>query len=252
MEMDHAMSCEQIERDEIVEKYVAGTLAEDAAEAFEEHYFRCAACLARLETVQNAIVLMRSPLKMRRYSYAGLAMAAGLVIALTGALVWKFSEVSDRRTPVTVARQQPPPQNPWAELGRFEAPVYREARLRGAGDSASEDFQQGMAAYQQGNYAKAVSLLQKAAKSNPREAQTMFFAGISLILAGNTAEGLETLRRVDALGLTPYQEESRFYQAKALLQQGDSTAARNVLTAVVAMHGDWETQAKELLAKLAQ
>jgi len=80
----------------------------------------------------------------------------------------------------------------------------------------------------------------------------MFFAGISLILAGNTAEGLETLRRVDALGLTPYQEESRFYQAKALLQQGDSTAARNVLTAVVAMHGDWETQAKELLAKLAQ
>ncbi|MEP7362825.1 MAG: tetratricopeptide repeat protein [Acidobacteriota bacterium] len=250
--MDHTLSCDQIERDEIVERYAAGTLPEDIAEAFEEHYFRCTACLARLEAVQETATVMRMPMPMRRFAYVGLAIAASLVVTLAGALVWKLAPVAERPAPVAVARVEAPMENPWAELGKFPPPPYRETRLRGAGSASADLFQNGISAYQRGNYAQAAPLLQKAAEANPGDARTVFFAGVSLLLAGDPSAGLEALRRVDALGMTPYQEEARFYQAKALLQQGDAKAARVVLTAIAEMHGDWEAQAKEFLTQIGK
>ena len=250
--MNQSFSCEQIEHDEVVERYAAGTLPEDAAEAFEEHYFRCAACLASLEAVQEATVVLRKPVTVRRFSYIGLALAASLVVTLAGALVWNLAPVTERPAPVSVARDEPPAQNPWVELGKFEAPAFRESTLRGATDTPGNEFSDGIRAYQQGNYTRAAAFLQIAAETNPRDARTQFFLGISQILAGNPAGGLEALRRVDAMGLTPFQEEARFYQAKALLQQGDAAGARSLLTTLVAMRGDWETQAKELLGKLTK
>ena len=250
--MSETWSCDRIELEEIVEGYAAGTLPEDIAEAFDEHYFRCAACLARLEAVQETTSVMRMPLRARRFSYVGLAMAASLAITLAGALVWKLAPVEDRPAPVEVARVETPTQNPWAELGKFDAPIYRENRLRGPGSASTLEFQNGMAAYRQANYAQAAGHLRNAQEADSKDARTQFFLGVSLILSGNPAAGLEALRQVDALGMTPYQEEARFYQAKALLQQGDANGARVVLNAVVAMHGDWKTQAKELLGKLTK
>lgn len=247
--MDHAMNCDQIERDEIAEKYTAGTLTEGAAEAFEEHYFRCAACLERLELVQNAAVLLRQPSQTRRVSYTMLALAAGLVIAVAGGLAWKLSPGAATHQPVSVARVQPPP-NPWADLGRFDAPAYREARLRGQETGALQDFQAGIAEYQQGNYARAVPILRRAAEADPADVRARYFLGVSQLMAGDLADGIEALRRVDAMGLTAYQEEARFYQGKALLQQGDAAGARRMLEVVVAMRGDWQAKAAELLTKL--
>jgi len=252
--MEHMMNCDRVERDEIAERYAGGTLPEAEAEAFEEHYFRCAACLARLEAVRDAATVLRNPIKSRRYSLAGMALAASLLIVFTAALVWRLAprgtQTAGTQNPVLVAQAPGKPANPWAELGRFEPPPYRELTLRGGENPSGSDFRRGMTAYRQGNYGQALPFLRKAADSNPRDAQSIFFTGIALLLTGDTSTGLEFLRRVDALGFTPYQEEARFHQAKAHLQLGDAAAARSVLVAVSEMRGDWEAQARELLEKL--
>lgn len=247
--MEQAMNCAGVEREEVAERYAAGTLSVDEAEAFEEHYFRCAACLERLELVQNGAIVLQRPFRTRRVPYAVWALAASLMIVFAGTLVWKLAPGGKAAEPVTTARVETP-RNPWAELGKFEAPVYRESRLRGEGGNAGRDFHAAMAMYQQGHFAQAVPLLRAVEEANPSDVKAIFLLGVSQILAGDTDTGLDTLRRVDAMGLTAYQEEARFYQAKALLLRGDATGARGVLEAVVAMQGDWQSPAVELLAKL--
>lgn len=247
--MESALSCERIDREEYAERYAAGKLPEPEAEAFEEHFFRCAACLARLEAAQETAVILRTGGAVRRLSYTGLAMAACLLVALGAALFWARQPEANP-PPAEVARLEPPPPNALAELGRFDAPIYHDAVLRGAAERGSAEFTSGIAAYQKHDYTAAAASLSKAAEANPRDARAAFFAGVSLLLSGDTAGGLDALRRTDGLGLTPYQEEARFYQAKALLLMGDAAGARQVLQRVVAMHGDWESTARDILARL--
>jgi FimV-like protein len=55
---------------------------------------------------------------------------------------------------------------------------------------------------------------------------------------------------VIAPAVSTYQEPARFYLAKAYLGQGDPSAARQQLEAVLAMHGELEKQAQALLAQI--
>ena len=236
----------------MVERYVVGELSTADAEDFEDHYFACGRCLTQLETVQNVARLLGRPVPIRRISYAGFAMAACLVIAVASGLYWKLQPPGDPPPPAEVARLDVPPAKPWSELGKFDAPAYRETKLRGTANAAGQTFLEGIAAYRRGAYVEAAPLLRKASEANPRDAKAAFFSGVCLVLAGDANGGLDALRRVDELGLTPYQEEARFYLAKALLQQNDAAAAKAALKGVVALHGDWESQAKELLTKLPE
>ena len=48
-----------------LEQYVAGTLPDPEAQAFEEHYFDCPVCLAQLQALQAAAMqLRRNPAKI--------------------------------------------------------------------------------------------------------------------------------------------------------------------------------------------
>jgi len=244
------MNCQWVEHGDIAERYVAGTLPEADRDAFEEHFFSCEACLARLETLQHtaALVGAAAPATSRGGRYWPLAVAAGLMVVLGVTF-----QMTTRRTeqPIQVAqapKAAAPAANPWAELSRFDAPEYRTALVRGTAPSA--DFRAGMAAYQKRDFASAAASLRQAADRNPKDAAAGFFAGVSELLAGNAAAGIQRLAAVDSMGFTPYQEEARFYRAKGLLQTGDAEGARKALEAVAAMRGDLETAAKDLLTKL--
>ena len=107
-----------------------------------------------------------------------------------------------------------------------------------------------MRAYQANRFSDALPLLRAAASHPSAGAEELFFAGITCVLAGEPAEGLVFLRRADAFGFSAYQEEARYYSALTLLQLGDIATARKQLNAIVAMRGDWESKARELLRKL--
>ena len=54
------MDCRDAVPNELVESYVQGRLDESAREGFEDHYFGCPACLARLETTPSSSSASRS------------------------------------------------------------------------------------------------------------------------------------------------------------------------------------------------
>ena len=115
------LTCELVDRDDIDQRYLAGTLPSAHAEEFEEHYFGCERCWALVErglalraagaagtegSATSAASLVRAPIAPpRRLPWIGLAAAAVLLLS---AVVW----------------------HPWSR----NAPVYTDT-MRGTEDS---------------------------------------------------------------------------------------------------------------------
>ena len=107
--MDHSL----IDREQIVDRYLLGTLSEDQVEQFEDHYFGCASCLDQLEAARKmqravkhlaaeeamvgpAVTSHRIPpprvgRRPRMGRRARLALAAGLLLMVLGpaTLLWR-------------------------------------------------------------------------------------------------------------------------------------------------------------------
>src|SRR5262245_44873635 len=47
------MTCEEVRREEMVEKYVTDQLAPEVLDSFEQHYFECAQCFSLLQTYRD-------------------------------------------------------------------------------------------------------------------------------------------------------------------------------------------------------
>src|SRR5436309_4695445 len=126
------MRCDQVEREEMVEKYLTSRLSAQDQEAFEEHYFSCSRCFELVEThralhaeLKEAASAIRAEQIPRvvswRWAWAAGAVTAVAVAALT---VWVRSPAPELapRAPVAVA---PVPAGPsFTELARVEPPPY--------------------------------------------------------------------------------------------------------------------------------
>ncbi len=123
-------------------------------------------------------------------------------------------------------------------------------RLRGAENEAGRRFREAMELYAKGEWSAALPALREASRLDPEAAHVSFYLGACALLAGHHAEAVESLRRVVALGETPFLEESRFYLAKAYLGGGDLAAARAELQATVELGGPRLDEARKLLEKL--
>ena len=80
---------------DLARKYVAGTLAEDQAERFEEHYFECDECWREVETaaaVRHALTPQATARSAPRPWWPALAVAAVAAFALVGVWQWQASE----------------------------------------------------------------------------------------------------------------------------------------------------------------
>jgi hypothetical protein len=159
--------------------------------------------------------------------------------------------------PATVAADlaSPKSQEPAAQLallGRFEPPRYAVPTLRSASTRAEERFGSGMTRYAAGDYRGAIPELRDGAAASPHSAGAHFFLGVSLLLARDVDGGITSLERVIELGDTPFLEPAHFYLAKGLLLKRDPSAAEVHLRKAIALRGDLESQARDLLRRLAE
>jgi tetratricopeptide (TPR) repeat protein len=251
------MDCREAEERDLAEAYVAGRLDAAERESFEQHYFECDACLARVE----ACILLRRGLSerpvgggriMRGLSAARWPLATAAVALLTVGAWWVLrtsAPAPDGRTPVGVS-PTPETASPLAELGRFDPPTYRATTWRGGSTQAQRSLETGMRRYAAHDYRGAVAGLRRAAALSPAAAETQFYLGVSLLLTRDVDSGIASLERASALGDTPYLESTLFYLAKGYLLKGDRPRAEQSLGRMVALGGDLEPAGRELLRRL--
>jgi hypothetical protein len=242
------MTCDHIEQSDVVERYLDGTLPEAEKEEFEEHYFSCTRCFQRLETLQTLPHAFAQPISHARRHWAPWALAACLVVAAGAGVLWRI-QVQPAEPAPQIAVSKPGP-DVFAELAKFDLPRYEPTAFRGSQTPAMQAFQSGMRHYLQGAFVEAAKDLTLATQKDPTHVGALFFLGVCRLLAGDTRSGIESLRRVDAMGLTPYQEEARYYLAKGLLRSGDAEAAGSVLASIVEANGDLASESKVLLDRL--
>jgi Putative zinc-finger len=132
--MERTMNHDDIENNDIADRYLMGQLAPEEADRFEEHYLSCQECLGRLDRAEKLqrglkraaaedaarMVAVRQAgflavlARLGRSRLAGLAMAAALfVLILPGVLAYRelgrLGQELDRANEALAVRQQPEP-----------------------------------------------------------------------------------------------------------------------------------------------
>ena len=238
------MKCVQAASFDDIERYLTGQFSDEEQQVFEEHYFGCAECFARLEEMRAIQTAARSVKPGRRTSWwlPGLVAVAATIAVAVGLWLWRSQPKPVPQIARTPAATQP------VLVAKFEAPSWKAVTLRGAADQPS--LRPAMTAYQHADYASAASQLEAIVAKQPSRTEARFYLGISRILSDDRATGISELRRVIADGDTPWLEPAHFYLAKAMLMNGNVSGARAQLEQVIPIHGDFAKEARELLNKL--
>lgn len=261
------MDCPDAVPEELVESYVLGRLGEAASEAFEDHYFDCHACLARLETLSALPTALRRRARPaarpqraaipRRWLPAGAGVAASLAALATAWLGFRLVTERPRErasTPSTLAESPPSVHATGprlAEWARITPPPFRPPSLRGP-NGESPEFRTAMEHYAQSDYARAMAGLEQAVRLRPGDAAARFFLGACHLLTSRITEGIGRLEETIALGESPYLEEARLYLAKALVRQGRLDEAAAQLQRASELRGDLEDEAREGLRRIRE
>jgi len=147
--MERTMNHDDIENNDIADRYLMGRLSPEEADRFEEHYLSCQECLGRLDRAEKLqrglkraaaedaarMAAVRQAgffaalARLGRSRLAGLAMAAALfVLILPGVLAYRelgrLGQELDRANEALAARQQP--ESPPVAGGDNEASAARE------------------------------------------------------------------------------------------------------------------------------
>jgi tetratricopeptide (TPR) repeat protein len=270
------MDCDRPAREELFESYLAERLSEEDRAAFEEHYLGCARCFDELQTLQGIRDVLsqgggqserNTASRLRRWAPA-LGLAATVALT-TGAMLWMRSstpagppESAQPQLQSRAASPEPPvppesepavsPRPSLDELTRVQPPPYQPPRLRGLPDEATTRFLRGMEHYRKADYAGAVADLRAAAALDPDASHVRFFLGISQLMVGQDAAGIERLRATIALGDSPYLEEAHLNLAKALLRRKEFGAAEAQLQALIQLRGSKSAEAGRLLTQIQE
>lgn len=271
---------------EWLEQYVEGTLPEEEAQKFEDHYFDCPVCLGELQALQAAQaalrqhpVLIAQPKRVlawptnwnRMISFGALAavLLIGLVtfrmivdrpqqtgnVAVGPAPATSPASAPSQHTPQVPTQPGKPPVQPEtapgvevAQLADLRLPTYHPPVLRGETENTA--FENGMKQYVAGDCAGAMNTLSKVDPGGPDGLAAQFYSGVCRMHEGDMAGAVTTLRRVADAGDSPYQELALYYLAQIALAQSKTADARHDLKQVVALRGDREHQARRQLAQI--
>ena len=105
-----------------------------------------------------------------------------------------------------------------------------------------------MERYRNADFAGAIENLRVAGTLDPDAAHIRFFLGVSHLMSGNEAAGIDRLRATIALGDSPYLEDAHFYLAKALLGRKELGPAETQLKELITLSGHRSEEARRLLA----
>jgi len=225
------MDCRRAEQDNFVEDYLAGRLDPAAMHEWEEHYFHCDACAQKLAEwcdVQSAL-RRRSPgsakAPRRRWVWAAAGIAAMLIAGLSF--------------------QRPAPQTA-VSLPAIDPPNFLFPVRRSFPTQWEFQFQEAMRSYPIRDYPRTIEGLRAVVETWPDAGAPRFFLGACELLAGRTSDAIQHLRDV-ASGDSPFGEEARWYLANAYLREGREREAHVLLEQIIALNGDFVTQAFSLL-----
>jgi len=279
------MDCPLESGHDLGEAYVAGTLSEAEQDAFEQHFFACAACLAHVQVLQEikdgvrrlppATASHRPPPPPARAAapWLGLAIAAGLVAA--AGWWWQGSNLQAPGAPTAVVTQgpgapgspsapaAPTPGTPsatapvdaptravqLAQLALVVPPRYVPIAVRGAAPPAGT-FDAAMVHYVAGRHRDAAAALRTLSEAAPADPGIAFFWGISELALGQAGGAREGLTRAIAADVQPYADEAHFYLAKVHLLEGSVERARLELQYAVEHEAGPEGEAQRMLAAL--
>lgn len=214
------LTCEDVRRDALIERFLAGRLTGADLDAFESHYVTCERCQNELQLGTAIRVSLRSiPVARRSRSWTRWAGVAGLAAAAVIMMV--------------VWRAQSGVSPELRQLGAvLQAPIYLGIPLRSNETDSSRAFDEAMREYQGERYDDAARRLRQLIRVDGQNPPAEFFLGASLLMIGDDDAAAESFGRVIALGDTPYLSEAHFYRAKALLRRGETDAALADLRAV--------------------
>ena len=240
------MACHIMNREEQAERYVAGLLSESEREACELHFFNCSPCLAVVREAEALTDALAEPgIAAARPAATWMRLAATAAVVVAASLLTLHSSGRFDPAPVGAPRRAPVPANPYAALAAFEPPSPPSVRLR---DAMPTDLGRGFELYRRRDFGGAVQALQTAARTTPGAAAP-FFLGISLLVTGETDQGIAALQAAVGRGDSPYLEEAHLYLARAHFAKGDFGAAERELEATIALGGARGEEARGLLEK---
>ncbi len=244
------MTCHQVAAENLIERYVQGTLDPALRDDFENHYFACESCLAALQTVQRikpVLATQQPPVIGKRplLPWIGLAAAAAVIFAV---MTWPRLTLAPVTAFPPVARVQDPAAPVMLLLAEVQPAPYAPTLFRDGSSGAQPDFQQAMKLYQSRQWKEAAQALAAVARRPPTDPAALHFAGISHLLANQTESALAALDRVIAMGpKSPFEEEARFFRAQALLLSDRRPEARQELERIIQRRGDYDAAARSLL-----
>jgi hypothetical protein len=255
------MTCNRVERENLVERYVSGRLEPDLNELFERHYFDCEECAEKVETwlaiagplrdmapeirremahemARESVVTMPPP---RSRGWAGAAaIAAGVLVVVGVSLLPRMDVPAPVSAPVVAKRDAG-----LTELARLDPPAYAAPDFRGAETTAETRFREAMSAYLQRDYERAIGGLKSSLALDPTAAAPRFFLGACELLTGRNAEGIRDLEQAAASG-SPFAEEARFDLAKGYLMAGRREEAVAALRFLESQGGEFAVPARRL------
>jgi tetratricopeptide (TPR) repeat protein len=267
------MDCQEIRERHIADEYLAGRLRPDEAEAYEEHYFACDACLEDLRFRQT----LSQQLEARGEEVFAREIAAEARAA---------EEAPDRERvgvePAGAPRARHPSlaipawvfaRKSWVAATAAAAALFVAAMLVGQrmdreteraglwhplpypyvasalrGDEGDSVFRQGMALYQTGRYADAAQVLEQHVAAAADDDQALFYLGVSYLLADDARKAVGPL--VEAHRLRPDARLYRWYLALAELKSGELDRAADRVRALAMEEGEFDSEARELLRRI--
>jgi hypothetical protein len=279
------MDCPLRSGHDLADRYVAGTLSEAEQDAFEQHFFACAACLAHVQQLQDIRDGLRespAPAAASRPASPSFGKAPWLGLALAASVVaafgwwWQRASVPTPGQPIADGRRLPgasdPPSRPaspstptppatapvegpvrrtvLAQLALVVPPRYVPITVRGGSGPPAGTFDAAMAHYVAGRYRESAAALQALSEATPADPGIAFFWGISELMLRRPDAAREGLTRAVSADVQPYADEAHFYLAKVHLAQGAVDLARRELQYAVEHEAGPEGEAQRILAAL--
>jgi tetratricopeptide (TPR) repeat protein len=207
------MTCAEVTRDEVVERYVAGTLTRDELDAFEEHLLACERC-------QDEVRLGAA---IRETLAAGAGVGRGAAVHAFPRRAWL--PIAGLAAAAAIAGIVVLPrlsgESEVEALGRVtQAPIWLGVPVRADEPPTADSlFETAMAAYDEGRWDDAARGLEAALEAGADPVPAGFFLGAAHLMADRPGSAAEALGAVIDHGETPYLAEALYYRAKALLLQ---------------------------------
>ncbi len=214
-------------------EFLKAELDADETEALLRHVENCADCRERLQVMAAIAASYPEPEAEKRSRISNRTLwllAAGLMVALLTPIL--YLQMSSGMGSLATSEKYPA-GFPLVTRGGVEVGALEQVR------------REAYEAYRRGDFQRSGALL----KLLPRDADTLFYLGVSQYFSGEPEQALGNLQRASELD-AKWNQPAGWYRASAYLKTGQKEKAREALRQLAKGDGDYSKKAEELLEKL--